>query len=225
MAVVFDEFQEIQRFPGGGVEKALRSHFQSHSHVSYLFAGSREAALRDMAIRERSPFYKFGRLMVLGPIPVAEFIPYIEARFRASRLRIAREVCEAILTAADDVPYNVQRLCHELWAIRAGTGGQIGERDLGMALTRIVEQDAPHFSALWDQLSLHQRQTLQAIAQGGGRNVFSADYLTAYRLGSHSSMQTSLRQLTKMQMLAKLHNEYRFTDPFLREWISTRGHP
>jgi hypothetical protein len=37
-----DEFQEIQRFPGGGLEKAMRSHFQQHRRVSYLFAGSKE---------------------------------------------------------------------------------------------------------------------------------------------------------------------------------------
>lgn len=222
VVVVFDEFQEIQRFPGGGIEKALRSHFQTHRRVSYLFAGSREAALRDMAARERSPFYKFGRLMSLGPILTAEFAPYLATRFRSGRLKITREVLDAILAAADDVPYNVQRLCHEIWALRAGATDRIVERDIGEAIGRIVEQDAPHYGALWDRLSLHQRQVLQAIARGGGRNVFAADYLAAHRLGSHSSLQTSLRQLVKEQVLVKIHDEYRFTDPFLREWITTR---
>ncbi|MBP1780007.1 MAG: putative prokaryotic ATPase, partial [candidate division NC10 bacterium] len=34
LVLVFDEFQEIQRFPGAGLEKAMRSHFQTHRHVS-----------------------------------------------------------------------------------------------------------------------------------------------------------------------------------------------
>ena len=222
LVVVFDEFQEIQRFPGGGMEKALRSHFQTHRRVSYLFAGSKESALRDMASRERSPFYKFGRLMPLGIIPAAEFAPYLRARFRSGRLRVTDEIIEAILAAADDVPYNVQRLCHELWAACAGSSDRLIERDIGEAIARIVAQDAPHYSALWDRLSLHQRQVLQAIGQGGGRNVFAASYLAAHRLGSHSSMQTSLRLLVKEQVLAKTHGEYRFVDPFLREWVGTR---
>jgi hypothetical protein len=220
--VVFDEFQEIQRYPGGEMEKALRSHFQTHRRVSYLFAGSRESALRDMASSERSPFYKFGRLMSLGPIPAAEFAPYLKARFRGGRLRVADEIIEAILAAADDIPYNVQRLCHELWAARAGAADRIVERDVGEAIGRIVAQDAPHYSALWDRLSLHQRQVLQAIAQGGGRSVFAASYLASHRLGSHSSMQTSLRLLVKEQVLVKASGEYRFADPFLREWIGMR---
>jgi len=219
--MVFDEFQEIQRFPGGGVEKTLRSHFQTHRRVSYLFAGSKETALRDMAARERSPFYKFGRLMSLGPIPPQEFRPFLAARFRAGRLRVTGEILDAILAAADDVPYNVQRLCHEIWAARAGATDRIVEQDIGGAIAKIVEQDAPHYSALWDRLSLHQRQVLQAIAQGGGRNVFAADYLAAHRLGSHSSVQTSLRLLVKEQVLVRTDGEYRFTDPFLREWITT----
>jgi len=222
LVLVFDEFQEVQRFPRANLEKAMRSHFQTHRHVSYLFAGSRESTLRDMATRERSPFYKFGRLVSLGAIPAAEFAPYLETRFRRGRLRVDREVLDAVLAAADDIPYNVQRLCHQLWALRAGKADRIAERDIGEAIAGIVEQDAPHFSAGWDRLSLHQRQALQAIARGGGRNVFSAAFLSAHRLGSHSSLQTSLRLLLKEQVLVKVHDEYRFTDPFLREWITTR---
>jgi hypothetical protein len=75
LVVAFDEFQEIQRFPGAALEKAMRSHFQRQDRVSYLFSGSKESLLRDMATRERSPFYKFGRTVSLGPIPPEEFRP------------------------------------------------------------------------------------------------------------------------------------------------------
>src|SRR5574341_848527 len=30
LALVFDEFQEVQRFPGTSLERAMRSHFQTH---------------------------------------------------------------------------------------------------------------------------------------------------------------------------------------------------
>ena len=222
LVLVFDEFQEIQRFPGGGLEKAMRSHFQTHRHVSYLFAGSRESALRDMASRERSPFYKFGRMVSLGPISAQEFVPFLQVRFKRGGLRLSADVGDAVLAAADDVPYNVQRLCHQVWALRAGKADRITERDIGEAIAGIVEQDAPHFSTGWDRLSLHQRQVLQAIARSGGRNLFAAGFLTTHRLGSHSSVQTSLRQLLKEQVLTKADGEYRFADPFFREWVALR---
>lgn len=221
LVLVFDEFQEIQRFPGAGLEKAMRSHFQTHRHVSYLFAGSRESALRDMASRERSPFYKFGRMVALGPIAPQEFVPFLQVRFKRGGLRLSTEVADAVLAAADDVPYNVQRLCHQLWALRAGKADRLVERDIGDAIAGIVDQDAPHFSAAWDRLSLHQRQVLQAIARSGGRGIFARNFLAANRLGSHSSVQTSIRQLMKEQVLTKTEGEYRFCDPFLREWVGT----
>jgi hypothetical protein len=200
----------------------MRSHFQQHRRVSYLFAGSRQSALQDMATRERSPFYKFGRLMSLGPIPQEEFAPFLEERFRRGRLRVSAEVLDAVLAAADDVPYNVQRLCHQLWALCAGRVDRITEGDIGKAIAGIVDQEAPYFSTIWDQLSLHQRQVLQAIARGGGRNVFASEFLVAHRLGSHSSVQTSLRQLLKEQVALKVNGEHRIADPFFREWIGTR---
>jgi hypothetical protein len=63
---------------------------------------------------------------------------------------------------------------------------------------------------------------LQAIARSGGRNVFAAEFLASHRLGSHSSVQTSLRLLLKEQVLSKANGEYRFADPFFREWVSSR---
>ncbi len=222
LALVFDEFQEIQRFPGSGLEKAMRSHFQTHRHVSYLFSGSRQSALQDMSSRERSPFYRFGRIVQLGPIPPKEFTPFLQGRFRRGGLRLSPDIADAILAATDDVPYNVQRLCHQLWTLRAGKADRIAEDDLGEALAGILEQDAPHFGAAWDRLSLHQRQVLQAIARSGGRNVFAAGFLAAHRLGSHSSVQTSLRLLLKDQVLSRTNGEYRFADPFFREWVSSR---
>ncbi len=222
LILALDEFQEMQRFPGSSLEKAMRSHFQQHRHVSYLFAGSRQSALQDMVTRERSPFYKFGRFMHLGPIPANEFGPFLAARFRRGRLRVSAEVLDAILAAADDVPYNVQRLCHQVWALCAGRADRITEADIGKAMLMIVNQEAPYFSAVWDQLSLHQRQVLQAIARSGGRNVFASEFLTVHRLGSHSSVQTSLRQLLKEQVLLKVDGEHRIADPFFREWIGSR---
>ncbi len=223
LVLAFDEFQEMQRFPGAGLEKAMRSHFQRHRHVSYLFAGSRQSALQDMATRERSPFYKFGRIISLGPIPQEEFAPFLEARFRRGRLGTSSDVLEAILAAADDVPYNIQRLCHQLWDILTGKADRITERDIGKAIAIIVDQDTPYFSAAWDRLSLHQRQVLQAIVKAGGRNVFASKFLMAHRLGSHSSVQTSLRQLLKEQIVFKTDGEYRIADAFFQEWIGSRS--
>jgi hypothetical protein len=127
------------------------------------------------------------------------------------------------LASAEDVPYNVQRLCHELWALRAGKADRITEADIGEAIAAIVAQDTPYFSTAWGRLSLHQRQVLQAIARTGGRNVFAGKFLAAHRLGSHSSVQTSLRQLLKEQILFKADGEYRFADAFFREWLGTQS--
>ena len=46
--VVFDEFQEIANFDDDEIERKMRSVFQNHRNVSYIFMGSKTHLMRDM---------------------------------------------------------------------------------------------------------------------------------------------------------------------------------
>lgn len=219
--VAFDEFQEINSFDREQIEKTMRSHFQHHKNVGYIFAGSKESVLKDMTLQSEKAFYKFGRIMELKPIPRDEFRPFLLGRFTKGGLILEEGLMDAILDVAEDVPYNVQRICHELWDFCKGKGG-VERADLDKALELIIMQDEVHFTRSWDDLSLHQRMLLEAIATAGESNLFSRDFITQHQLRSHSSVQTSLRRLMNSQMVTKTDVGYKISDLFFRGWILKR---
>lgn len=216
--VALDEFQEVRNLDGEAVEKGMRASFQQHRDVSYLFAGSKKSLLYDIVSNKAGAFYKLGKVMTLGKIPRNEFRPFLEKRFQASSFRLEEGVMERILDLVEDLPYSAQFLCHALWD-RLQDTKRIGVDHVERVLERILTEQSPLYLTIWDNLSLHQRRVLQAIAVRGGRNIFSRDFLGDANLGALPSVQTSVRLLIKKGILDKEDDVHTVTDVFFREWV------
>ena len=114
LAIALDEFQAIGVFNGGSVEHALRAAVQHQRQVGYVFSGSEPALMERMLGRSR-PFYKAGPVMRLQKIPADRFAEFLEARFRATGMKPVAGLGIAIVELAGNLPYDVQRLAHEVW--------------------------------------------------------------------------------------------------------------
>ena len=66
IGVIIDEFQVVTEFGGIDAERILRAAVQQHRHLSYVFAGSHTRMLLSMTTEHDRPFYRLGRLTVLG---------------------------------------------------------------------------------------------------------------------------------------------------------------
>jgi hypothetical protein len=218
LAVVFDEFQEVTQFDGESFEKTMRSHIQGHRDVGYVFSGSKKHLLEEMAHHENRAFYKIGKTIYLQKIPRGVFLPFLSDKFVRSDFAVEEGALERVLDAAEEVPYNVQFVCHELWDSHRDER-KISVPDVDRAIAKIVEEQAPFFVTQWDALSLNQRASLKAIAAHGGVAVFSQDFLNASGLSSMATLQTSIKLLVKKGIVEKPNGGYTITDVFLKEWI------
>jgi len=221
LAVFIDEFQEVRAFDGSALEKAMRALFQQQPRVSYVFAGSKESLMWEMVRSRRSPFFRSGPTLSLGPIPSEEFKKYLSGKFRKSGISITPDRLDEILAISDEIPFNVQYLCHALWIVKNGTG-EVSADDISLAIQYILASEGEYYAALWDQLSLHQRRTARGLAKSGGASPFTAAFLREHDLGPSASVARSLAQLVKRQVLKKTREGYRFADPFFRAWILSR---
>ena len=224
VAIALDEFQAIGAFDGGSVEHALRAAVQNQRDVGYVFSGSEPTLMERMLGRNR-PFYKAGPVMRLGRIPADSFASFIEARFRSTGIKPAAGLGSAIVELAGNLPYDVQRLAHELWDdARADSRRTAGLEDLHETLTRLLGEHASLFEATWQRLTLSQRAALRAAVLQEGLELLSADTRARYRLSGASTVQASLAALVREDIITRDKDRYAVVDSLFREWVARRTH-
>ena len=222
LVVALDEFQAIDAFNGGSVEHSLRAAAQHQRRVGYVFAGS-EPSLMERMIGPRRPFYKAGPVMRLEKIPADVFAEFLETRFGKSGIRAEPGLGAAIVDLAGNLPYDVQRLAHEMWDdVRAAGGRRAGLEQLHATLARMLAEQDTMFEAMWQRLTLAQRATLRAAVLQDGRELLSADVRTRHRLGGASTVQASLSALVKQDVMLKEGPRYVVVDSLLREWVARK---
>jgi hypothetical protein len=222
MAISLDEFQAIAAFNGGSVEHALRAAVQQQRQVGYVFSGSEPTLMERMLGRSR-PFYKAGPVMRLQKIPADRFAKFIESRFKATGFKPEPGLGGAIVDLAGNLPYDVQRLAHEVWDdVKAGGARSANLEDLHETLKRLLGEHETLFEGTWQRLTLAQRAALRAAVLEDGRELLSADVRTRHRLSGTSTVQASLGALLREDILTKEDGRYTVVDSLFREWIARR---
>jgi uncharacterized protein len=228
LAVALDEFQAIGSFEGTDgkasrmhqVEHALRAAVQHQRQVGYVFSGSEPTLMERMLGRSR-PFYKAGPVMRLQKIDAGRFADFLETRFTATKLRPEAGLGAAIVELAGNLPYDVQRLAHEVWDDARAMGKKtVGPEDLHETLKRLLGEQEALFEATWQRLTLAQRAALRAAVLEEGRELLSGDARARYRLGGPSTVQASLNALVREDILAREGPRYVVVDSLLREWVA-----
>jgi hypothetical protein len=222
MAIALDEFQTIASFDGGNVEHALRAAVQNQRRVGYVFSGS-EPSLMERMLGPKRPFYKAGPVMRLEKIPPNIFARFIDSRFTRSGIRVEPGFAAAVLEVAGQLPYDVQRLAHEVWDdARAEGWRKLGLDHLHLTLRRLLTEQAIVFEGAWERLTLSQRAVLRAVVLEDGRELLSADVRHRHRLGVPSTVQAALGALARQDMVTRDGSRYAVVDSLLREWIMRR---
>jgi hypothetical protein len=219
MVVALDEFQEIAELGGTRLEKMLRSYIQTHQSTSYLFAGSKRHILTEMVTNRGRAFYNMGKMMALGKIPENLFCSYILEKFRQTGYKTDTPTVLAILRETDNVPNNVQMLCHELWEL-CSDRKVVETKDIKAGIESLVKTRSALYSAAWDSLSLHQRRLLKAVAlEGEVQAPTASDFIRRYNLAAPTSVQRSVERLIERDILDKQETGLVFTDTFMKYWI------
>ena len=222
MAISLDEFQGIAAFNGGSVEHALRAAVQQQRQVGYVFSGSEPTLMERMLGRSR-PFYKAGPVMRLQKIPADRFAKFIESKFKTTGFKPEPGLGSAIVDLAGNLPYDVQRLAHEVWDdVKAGGARSASLEDLHETLKRLLGEHETLFEGTWQRLTLSQRAALRAAVLEDGRELLSADVRTRHRLSGTSTVQASLGALLREDILTKEDGRYTVVDSLFREWIARR---
>lgn len=223
MAICLDEFQGIRRFDGQSVENALRNEVQRQREVAYVFAGSQPSLMEDM-LSARRPFHKAGPKMFLDKIPAVAWKEFIVAQFRRRQRSVVEGALDYLLAAADLIPYDVQRIAHELWDDAELKGKQkLGVEDVRGVIDGLVKSQRVYYERMWEQLPLRQRAILQALTRRPHGDLFAQGVRESFRLGAASSVQRALQAMENKDILDRYQGNYFLLDPLFKQWIERQA--
>lgn len=221
VALVFDEFQEIVRIDPQ-LLGVMRSVFQEQPDVAHVYLGSKRHMMEAIFNDENEPFWRSAKQMELGPIPRGPFRRFLRSRFERTGKAIEPETEEALLALTHCHPYGTQELAYALWEVTP-PGGSAGTPQLEEALTRVLRSENAHFDNVWDRAPRAQRLVLEALARDPGRPPFATAYRREHHLPAASSVQRAIADLVDDELAEPAEEGYRIAEPFLAEWIVSRG--
>lgn len=223
LVVIIDEFSDLTKFNGQGLEKALRSEVQQHEHIGYIFSGSEESVMLSMVKDRKRAFYKLGRIMGLGHIERNRYTDFIMDWLGKGDYTADRNDLQKLFDLGNDIPHNIQRLCHNMWEIARENRVVVPELIDQLPMI-IAQQDSPHYELVWRSVSQQQKKLLMALSAEDDSKPFSKDFQLTYGIGPSSSIKASLDSLVKKGILYKtVEGKYQFSDTFMPCWIDYIG--
>jgi hypothetical protein len=219
--VAIDEFQQVGEYGEKNIEALLRTKIQQCTNVQFIFSGSKKHVMSNMFHSPAKPFYQSAIIMGLEAIPIDKYIPFVQKLFVEGKKTIASNVISTVYNDYDGTTWFIQMMMNELYSLTAENGDCTCEM-IDIARKNIIQVQEYGYKEILSNLSIRQRQLLQAIARDRKvSGITSADFVSKNSLGSASSVQAALNPLLDKSLVAKTDDSYRIYDYFLSEWIRT----
>ncbi len=220
VVVVFDEFQEIERLSSVlPAERVFRSVIQRQKHVNYVYLGSRTHLIRRMFTDAAKPFYQSALVLRMEKPPREESVAFLRDRFHQGGVAADDAALDAIVDAAENIPYYLQALAYEAFEQAEAEGRRsIGEADVPPALARAVGRMQDAFETSVENLSENQRTLLSALAREPATG-FDADYRARHRLPVYTSIASALKVLVAKGLVETEGRTHRVASPFFAVWL------
>jgi hypothetical protein len=225
LLLVIDEAQVLAAPEHLKLAHALRAGLDIRKPgIKVLFAGSSEAALREMFSRAAAPFYNWA--------PVEPF-PLLGREFVAAMVKQLARVAKHPLKLDDALKaYASLKETPEFfrWYIERYVMYQAQGPEQALAYTKARVHDDTSYAKSWKELSRADRGVLLMAARGvqdlyGGAALKQLQQMLGSADVTTNVPRASIRRLTgpRLQLMARVdHGAYRFEDPEFQTWVAAR---
>ncbi|MDO9195528.1 hypothetical protein [Rhodoferax sp.] len=225
LLLVIDEAQVLAAPQHKAVAHSLRAGLDIRKPgIKVLFAGSSEAALREMFSRAAAPFYNWAPL---EPFPLLgrEFVEAMVKQLAAvARQPLKLDDALAAFAALKETPEFFR------WYIERYLMYQQQGSEQALKYTQARVHDDSSYARVWKELSRADRAVLLLAARGvqdlyGAQALKQLQELLDSADVTASAPRTSIRRLTgaRLQLMARVdHGAYRFEDPEFQTWVAAR---
>lgn len=215
--ICIDEFQEIGEFSNSlTVQKRLRGIWQHQRNVSYCLFGSKRHLMTKLFQNRKMPFYQFGEMMYLSPIPTTEWVTFICSRFASQGKHISEALAQRICETVENHSSYVQQLA---WNVLAETDYEANEQNFENGVQALLAQCSALFEQQLQGLTSYQMNFIRAICNGVNTDFGSKAILEEYKLGSKSNITRIKTSLQDRELIEITQNGIFLEDPVFKLWM------
>ena len=214
---MFDEFQQVAKYPEKNTEAILRTVIQTYPVIPFIFSGSSKHMLENMFMSAGSPFYQSSELMYLERIPENDYAEFIKSHFRKADREIDADSLLRIFRWTRLHTWYVQYVCSIIYEQgHKNTGAD----EVNRAFHRIMTDFEPQYINYRNLLPSHQFRLLIAIAAEDGVDQPTAGgFISQYGLTAPSSVSASLKSLANREMVVFDQGKWQVYDVFFSRWL------
>ena len=217
VVVCIDEFQQIGAFSDSvTIQKRMRGVWQHQHNVSYCLFGSKRHLMTRLFQSISMPFYHFGEMMFLQPIPVEDWVDYITTRFQSEGKSISPQLASRICATVGNQSSYVQQLS---WNVLVNTESDATEQILEFATDELIIQCSALFAQQIEGLSAYQMNLLRAIRDGHHHSFSSREIMAEYDFGTKSNVNRILNTLIEKEIIDTNDGKTDFSDAVFRLWF------
>ena len=219
ICAVFDEFQDVLDLPDSKqVLAEMRARVQFMSETPFVFLGSVRNRMHEIFSHPSSPFFKSALEIGVGEIDPSAFAGFLAARFAKADRVPDKAFLTGVLETIGGVPGDMQELCDALWSVTK-PGGRVDAGALDAAYEYVFAHEGGSYETYWKTFSPQQRRVLRALASCGGKHVSSSAFFEAAGVYNASSVKKALSRLETIGHVYRFRDEFKFSNPFFREWL------
>lgn len=221
--IVFDEFQQVTKYPEKNVEALLRTHIQRLGNANFVFSGSQRRLMEEMFFSEKRPFYMSSRSVLLHPIPKPTYIEFASKNFRLAGKQIDTEAVEFVYDTFLGVTLYLQRIMKDAYNVTMA--GEVCDIQTVKKLVDdyILECD-PRLREQLAFVTEAQKELLYAICAETQpvKSITSTAFVKRHRLKSASAVQAAAKKLLEYDMMTRNEGLYSIADPLMALWLKSK---
>ncbi len=217
LMICIDEFQQIGEFADSlTVQKRMRSVWQHQERVNYCLFGSKKHLLQNMFLKSSYPFYKFGDIIPLDPIPETTWLPYLQQGFKSWNKELSEDIARQLCQTVQLHPSYVQQLA---WLTLLNTDKVVTETNLQQGLDDLINENSSLFIQQTEHLTPYQLNFLNAMLNGVQSDFAKEGIREQYQLGSYSNIARIKTALIEKELIDTEKGKIIFADPVFSIWL------
>ncbi len=217
LALVIDEFQGIAGLKD--VQAVLRREVKKLDSSAIVLMGSNQRMLYKMFNDKKSPFFGFGEDMELKPIPVDDYLPYMNERFAEADMAIEADVAKYMMERMNWIPNYINEL--GAWIVDTMQGGtQLTRGHIDEALESAARSKQGRYESALYGYSIHQKKFIKAVARLGMVRSYTGKEVSDETGLSPTELNRAGKSLEDAPLISRdTENRFFILDPFFRRFL------